>query len=106
MEKKESSNMRKTMMMRWALVGAVVIVFIAAALSYIETPPHLNFPLFFKDPKSCHCPQVLSMILFWVFFSFMFLVNGFYLFLSFVGGRFMTMLEVLCSDFGSLGRNI
>ncbi|XP_062091554.1 endoplasmic reticulum oxidoreductin-1 [Humulus lupulus] len=58
-EKKEEENGQRKMMMmmmRWALVGAVVIVFVASALSSITTP-YLNFPFFFKDPKSCHCPQ-------------------------------------------------
>ncbi|PON67277.1 Endoplasmic reticulum oxidoreductin [Parasponia andersonii] len=49
-------NGRMTMMMRRTLVGAVAIVFIAAALSSITAPSYLNFSLLFKDPNSCHCP--------------------------------------------------
>lgn len=48
---------------RWAaslaFLGAVVVVLLATALTSTRTASKLNLSLFFKNPNSCHCPQIL-----------------------------------------------
>lgn len=58
MVKKKEKNEKKSK--RWAaFLGAVVVVLLATALTSTRTASKLNLSLFFKNPNSCHCPQVL-----------------------------------------------